>query len=131
MKGTAEKYISFQKKAHLDKQYKPLDFKPKFQYINMFGRARWKAPRVSLRKLNDMRKNCEYLNIDPHSIGLPDKPPRKVLRAKPNKGKKHERNAPERKAKIAKALEEMPKTIETWRLEKLKEKEKSKPSLPF
>ncbi|CAG8729056.1 10480_t:CDS:2, partial [Dentiscutata heterogama] len=130
IKGTATKYISPQKLNHIKRQYKPSDFKPTFKYINLWGKARWKAPKVSSRKLADMRKNCEYLGVDPTSIGLPPKPEKKPPRSKPRKGAKYERNAPERKAKIAKALEEMPQTIAAWRLEKLKEKEKNKPSLP-
>ncbi|CAG8688958.1 11320_t:CDS:2, partial [Scutellospora calospora] len=131
IKGTATKYISPQKLNHLKKQYNTSDFKPTFKYINLWGKAKWKAPKVSKRKLADMRKNCEYLGVDPNSIGLPPKPEKKPPRNKPRKGAKYERNAPERKAKIAKALEEMPQTIAAWKLEKLKEKEKNKPSLPF
>ncbi|CAG8439140.1 13291_t:CDS:1 [Acaulospora colombiana] len=96
LRGTAEKYISAQQRAYLEKKYEPSDFKPTFKRVDMWGRARWKAPKISRRRLNDMRKNCEYLNIDPQEIGLLAKPERKLLRAKPNKGKKHERNAPER-----------------------------------
>ncbi|CAG8693516.1 8064_t:CDS:2 [Cetraspora pellucida] len=116
IKGTATKCISAQKLNHIKQQYKPSDFKPTFKNINLWGKAKWKAPKVSRRKLADMRKNCEYLGIDPNSIGLPPKPEKKPPRNKPRKGAKHERNAPERKAKIAKALEEMPQTIAAWRL---------------
>ncbi|CAG8721563.1 10637_t:CDS:1, partial [Acaulospora morrowiae] len=71
LRGTTEKYISPQKRAYLEKNYSPTDFKPTFKCVDTWGRARWKAPRISRRKLNDMRKNCEYLNIDPQEIGLP------------------------------------------------------------
>ena len=93
---SAVKRISEQTINHLKKTYTPSDFKPKFIYKNMWGRKRYMHPKVSLRKLADMRKNAEYLRINTESIGLPPKKEKKPPRTKPPKGAKHERNAPER-----------------------------------
>ena len=42
-------------------------------------------PKVSSRKLADMRKNAEYLGITVESIGLPPKKEKKHPRTKPPK----------------------------------------------
>lgn len=93
---SAIKRISEQALNHLRRTYTPSDFKPKFMYKNIWGRKRYMHPKVSLRKLADMRKNAECLGINTESIGLPPKKEKKPPRTKPPKGAKHERNAPER-----------------------------------
>ncbi|CAJ0826356.1 14172_t:CDS:2 [Entrophospora sp. SA101] len=128
---SAIKRISDRALAQLKKRYQPSDFRPTFKGYNMYGKPIYKKPKVSLRMLNVMRKNLDYLQRDPTSIGLPIKPEKRPPRLKKPKRPKYERDAPKRRQKIQKSLEEMPKVIETWRKEKRLEKEKNKPSLPF
>ena len=93
---SAIKRISEKTLSHLKRTYTPSDFKRTFIYKNMWGHKRYMHPKVSLRKLADMRKNAEYLRINTESIGLPPKKEKMPPRTKPPKGAKHERNAPER-----------------------------------
>ena len=93
---SAIKHISEQALNHLKRTYISSDFKPRFIYKNMWGRKVYMHPKVSSRKLADMRKNAEYLGINTKSIGLPPKKEKKPPRTKPPKGAKYERNAPER-----------------------------------
>nr|CAG8437556.1 8548_t:CDS:2 [Entrophospora candida] len=139
---SAIKRISDRALAQLKKRYQPSDFRPTFKGYNMYGKPIYKKPKVSLRMLNVMRKNLDYLQRDPTSIGLPIKPEKRPPRLKKPKRPKYERDAPKRYCfgenflmgkdlMDRKSLEEMPKVIETWRKEKRLEKEKNKPSLPF
>ncbi|KAI1308754.1 hypothetical protein EDD11_004163 [Mortierella claussenii] len=113
-------------------------------------RMRWQQAKVSARVLADIRKKVARLErvgialaTHPETgapipaaqmLNLPSPKPRStktVRMGKPDKGRKHDRTAPERKAKIAKAIAEMPKTIETWKKAKAAEKVKTKSTLPF
>lgn len=97
-------------------------------------RMRWVQSRVSARVLADMRKKVARLEsagialaTHPETgapipaaqlLNLPAPKPlstKTVRMGKPDKGRKHDRTAPIRKAKVAKAIAEMPKTIETWK----------------
>ncbi|KAI8604158.1 hypothetical protein EDD21DRAFT_366975 [Dissophora ornata] len=97
-------------------------------------RMRWQQAKVSARVLADIRKKTARLEragialaIHPETgapipaaqlLNLPAPKPvstKTVRMGKPDKGRKHDRTAPLRKAKIAKAIAEMPKTIETWK----------------
>ncbi|CAG8530415.1 2429_t:CDS:2 [Paraglomus brasilianum] len=127
----ATKRMSPQAFAAVQKKYSPVHFSPQIVYKPKLGREIWASPRISLRRQADMRNNCIALGIDPSGIGLPEKKEKKPPRVIPPKGKKHERTAAERKARIAKALQEMDKTIETWRKEKKEEYQRAKPVLPF
>ncbi|KAF9420063.1 hypothetical protein BGZ94_009229 [Podila epigama] len=112
-------------------------------------RMRWQQSRVSARVLADMRKKVARLDAAGIALathpetGAPipasqllNLPPKQlsektVRMGKPDKGRKHDRTAPARKAKIAKAIADMPKTIETWKKAKAAEKTKVKSTLPF
>ncbi|KAF9164989.1 hypothetical protein BGX20_000760 [Mortierella sp. AD010] len=113
-------------------------------------RMRWQQSKVSARVLADIRKKVARLEragialaTHPetgapipatHILNLPAPKPlstKTVRMGKPDKGRKHDRTAPERKAKIAKAISEMPKTIEAWKKAKAAEKTKTKSTLPF
>ncbi|KAF9306676.1 hypothetical protein BGZ74_004374 [Mortierella antarctica] len=113
-------------------------------------RMRWQQSRVSARVLADMRKKAARLDaagiaIATHPetgapipatqlLNLPAPKPlstKTVRMGKPDKGRKHDRIAPVKKAKIAKAIADMPKTIETWKKAKAAEKSKVKSTLPF
>ncbi|KAG0331300.1 hypothetical protein BG004_001731 [Podila humilis] len=113
-------------------------------------RMRWVQSRVSARVLADMRKKAQRLDAAGIALGshpetgapitatellnLPEVKPiglKTVRMGKPDKGRKHDRTAPARKAKVAKAIAEMPKTIETWKKAKAAEKTKVKSTLPF
>ncbi|KAL1921197.1 mitochondrial 54S ribosomal protein mL59 [Calcarisporiella thermophila] len=113
------------------KQWDPSSFQPQFYVSEVTGIGRWRPPLLSLRRQADLRKACIIRDIDPTTIGLPAVKEKGVLRSKPPKGTKAERTADERKAKIAKNLEEMPKKIQSWKEDLLREKEKNKPRLPF
>ncbi|KAI7816292.1 hypothetical protein BC939DRAFT_533693 [Gamsiella multidivaricata] len=113
-------------------------------------RMRWQQSKVSARVLADIRKKVARLEkagialaTHPETgeaisaaqlLNLPAPKPlstKTVRMGKPDKGRKHDRTAPERKAKVAKAIAEMPKTIETWKKAKAAEKTKTKSTLPF
>ncbi|KAF9347564.1 hypothetical protein BGX26_000961 [Mortierella sp. AD094] len=113
-------------------------------------RMRWQEAKVSARVLADIRKKVARLEragialaTHPETgapipaaeiLNLPAPKPvstKTVRMGKPDKGRKHDRTASERKAKIAKAISEMPKTIETWKKAKAAEKTKTKSTLPF
>ncbi|KAI9227690.1 MAG: hypothetical protein DHS80DRAFT_6351, partial [Piptocephalis tieghemiana] len=96
-----------------------------------FIQGHWRDPKVSLRRQADIRKTCLILGVDPVSIGLPEKKEKGTLRKKPFKLHKSERTFSERRAKVAKAMEEMPSRVEQWRREYREEREKSKSVLPF
>ncbi|RUS17984.1 hypothetical protein BC937DRAFT_89285 [Endogone sp. FLAS-F59071] len=113
------------------KPHPPRIFLPRVVVNEFTGKSRWHPPAISLRRQANMRKACLLEGVAPESIGMPPLPDKKPLRIKPPKLAKHERMAPERKAKIAKAIENMPETIKAWKEEKLREKTKSKSSLPF
>src|ERR1043166_8213979 len=87
-KMSVVKRISERVLDHLKRTYVPSDFKHKFIYKNIWGRKRYMHPKVSLRKLADMRKNAEYLRINTESIGLPPKKEKRPPRTKPPKGAK-------------------------------------------
>lgn len=109
---------------------------------------RWQQSRVSARVLADMRKKAARLDaagiaIATHPetgapipatqlLNLPAPKPlstKTVRMGKPDKGRKHDRIAPVKKAKIAKAIADMPKTIETWK--KVKKNEKTDKMIGF
>ncbi|KAG0317684.1 hypothetical protein BGZ97_005014 [Linnemannia gamsii] len=113
-------------------------------------RMRWQQSKVSARVQADIRKKVARLEragialaTHPETgapipaaqiLNLPAPKPlstKTVRMGKPDKGRKHDRTAPLRKAKIAKAIAEMPKTIETWKKAKAAEKTKTKSTLPF
>ncbi|KAK3845047.1 MAG: hypothetical protein J3R72DRAFT_436786 [Linnemannia gamsii] len=113
-------------------------------------RMRWQQSKVSARVQADLRKKVARLEragialaTHPETgapipaaqiLNLPAPKPlstKTVRMGKPDKGRKHDRTAPLRKAKIAKAISEMPKTIETWKKAKAAEKTKTKSTLPF
>ncbi|KAG0250016.1 hypothetical protein BG011_008722 [Mortierella polycephala] len=113
-------------------------------------RMRWQQSKVSARTLADIRKKVARLEragialaMHPETgapipaaqiLNLPAPKPlstKTVRMGKPDKGRKHDRTAPVRKAKVAKAIAEMPKTIETWKKAKAAEKTKTKSTLPF
>ncbi|GJJ69897.1 hypothetical protein EMPS_02246 [Entomortierella parvispora] len=113
-------------------------------------RMRWQQSKVSGRVLADIRKKVARLEragialaTHPETgvavpgaqvLNLPAPKPlstKTVRMGKPDKGRKHDRTAPLRKAKVAKAIAEMPKTIETWKKAKAAEKTKTKSTLPF
>ncbi|KAF9419740.1 hypothetical protein BGZ76_004201 [Entomortierella beljakovae] len=113
-------------------------------------RMRWQQSKVSARVLADIRKKVARLEkagialaTHPETgapipaseiLALPPVKPlstKTVRMGKPDKGRKHDRTASERKAKIAKAIADMPKTIETWKKAKSAEKTKVKSTLPF
>ncbi|KAF8948120.1 hypothetical protein BGZ47_006378 [Haplosporangium gracile] len=113
-------------------------------------RMRWQQSKVSARVQADTRKKVARLEragialaTHPETgapipaaqiLNLPAPKPlstKTVRMGKPDKGRKHDRTAPLRKAKIAKAIAEMPKTIETWKKAKAAEKTKTKSTLPF
>ncbi|CAJ0746679.1 11212_t:CDS:2, partial [Entrophospora sp. SA101] len=93
---SAIKRISDRALAQLKKRYQPSDFRPTFKGYNMYGKPIYKKPKVSLRMLNVMRKNLDYLQRDPTSIGLPIKPEKRPPRLKKPKRPKYERDAPKR-----------------------------------
>ncbi|KAF9899190.1 hypothetical protein EC991_009337 [Linnemannia zychae] len=113
-------------------------------------RMRWQQSKVSARVQADIRKKVARLEragialaTHPETgapipaaqiLNLPAPKPlstKTVRMGKPDKGRKHDRTAPLRKAKVAKAIAEMPKTIETWKKAKAAEKTKTKSTLPF
>ncbi|CAO3568107.1 unnamed protein product [Mortierella alpina] len=113
-------------------------------------RMRWQQSKVSARVQADIRKKVARLervgiSLATHPetgapipaaqiLNLPAPKPlstKTVRMGKPDKGRKHDRTAPVRKAKVAKAIAEMPKTIETWKNAKAAEKTKTKSTLPF
>ncbi|KAF9561270.1 hypothetical protein EC968_005814 [Mortierella alpina] len=113
-------------------------------------RMRWQQAKVSARVQADIRKKVARLervgiSLATHPetgapipaaqiLNLPAPKPlstKTVRMGKPDKGRKHDRTAPARKAKVAKAIAEMPKTIETWKMAKAAEKTKTKSTLPF
>ncbi|KAF9918395.1 hypothetical protein FBU30_000223 [Linnemannia zychae] len=113
-------------------------------------RMRWQQAKVSARVQADIRKKVARLEragialaTHPETgapipaaefLNLPAPKPlstKTVRMGKPDKGRKHDRTAPLRKAKIAKAIAEMPKTIETWKQAKAAEQTKVKSTLPF
>ncbi|KAG0294978.1 hypothetical protein BGZ96_000116 [Linnemannia gamsii] len=113
-------------------------------------RMRWQQSKISARVQADIRKKVARLEragialaTHPETgapipaaqiLNLPAPKPlstKTVRMGKPDKGRKHDRTAPLRKAKIAKAISEMPKTIETWKKAKAAEKTKTKSTLPF
>ncbi|KAF9141556.1 hypothetical protein BGX30_004570 [Mortierella sp. GBA39] len=113
-------------------------------------RMRWQQSKVSARVQADIRKRVARLEragialaTHPETgapipaaqiLNLPAPKPlstKTVRMGKPDKGRKHDRTAPLRKAKVAKAIAEMPKTIETWKKAKAAEKTKTKSTLPF
>ncbi|KAG0205716.1 hypothetical protein BGX28_002734 [Mortierella sp. GBA30] len=113
-------------------------------------RMRWQQSKVSARVQADIRKKVARLEragialaTHPETgapipaaqiLNLPAPKPlstKTVRMGKPDKGRKHDRTAPLRKAKIAKAIAEMPKTIETWKKAKAAEKTKTTSTLPF
>ncbi|KAF9964561.1 hypothetical protein BGZ70_006290 [Mortierella alpina] len=113
-------------------------------------RMRWQQSKVSARVQADIRKKVARLervgiSLATHPetgapipaaqiLNLPAPKPlstKTVRMGKPDKGRKHDRTAPVRKAKVAKAIAEMPKTIETWKKAKAAEKTKTKSTLPF
>ncbi|KAG9068151.1 hypothetical protein KI688_011746 [Linnemannia hyalina] len=113
-------------------------------------RMRWQQSKVSARVQADIRKRVARLEragialaTHPETgapipaaqiLNLPAPKPlstKTVRMGKPDKGRKHDRTAPVRKAKVAKAIAEMPKTIETWKKAKAAEKTKTKSTLPF
>ncbi|KAG0241661.1 hypothetical protein B0O80DRAFT_48538 [Mortierella sp. GBAus27b] len=112
-------------------------------------RMRWQQSKVSARVLADVRKKVARLEragislTHPETgvpvpgaqlLNLPPPPPpstKTVRMGKPDKGRKHDRTAPLRKQKIAKALADMPKTIETWKKNRAAERVKTKSTLPF
>ncbi|KAF9946354.1 hypothetical protein BGZ72_000411 [Mortierella alpina] len=113
-------------------------------------RMRWQQAKVSARVQADIRKKVARLervgiSLATHPetgtpipaaqiLNLPAPKPlstKTVRMGKPDKGRKHDRTAPLRKAKVAKAIAEMPKTIETWKKAKAAEKTKTKSTLPF
>ncbi|KAG0006824.1 hypothetical protein BGZ65_003168 [Modicella reniformis] len=112
-------------------------------------RMRWQQSKVSVRVLADIRKKVARLEragivLTHPETGVPtpgarllNLPPPKPLTTKtvrmgkPDKGRKHDRTAPLRQEKIAKALADMPKTIETWKKARAAEQIKTKNTLPF
>ncbi|KAG0314527.1 hypothetical protein BGZ99_008073 [Dissophora globulifera] len=113
-------------------------------------RMRWQQAKVSARVLADIRKKVARLEragialaTHPETgapipaaqlLNLPAPKPvstKTVRMGKADKGRKHDRTAPVRKAKIAKAVAEMPKTIEAWKKAKAAERTKTKSTLPF
>ncbi|KAK3827615.1 MAG: hypothetical protein J3Q66DRAFT_320698 [Benniella sp.] len=96
-------------------------------------RMRWQQSKVSARVQADVRKKVARLEragivLTHPETGVPipgaqllNLPPPKpistktVRMGKPDKGRKHDRTAPLREEKIAKALANMPKTIENWK----------------
>ncbi|KAG2172172.1 hypothetical protein INT44_005543 [Umbelopsis vinacea] len=107
------------------------DVKPQFVKNENTGKSHWRKPRLSLRVQSDLRKVAELMGEDSVALGLPEKSPNKVLRARPNKLEKHERKRSEREASIRQNMEKMDDTIKTWREEKLKESSKGKSNMPF
>ncbi|PVU85457.1 hypothetical protein BB559_007011 [Furculomyces boomerangus] len=96
-----------------------------------FVNGKWRNPKFSLRRQADLRKMCLLNGVDPESIGLPPKVKKNALRQKPPKLHKEQRQYAEKKAKVEKALEDMPKKIMEWKENIRKEEEKTKSSLPF
>ncbi|KAF9579945.1 hypothetical protein BGW38_003588 [Lunasporangiospora selenospora] len=113
-------------------------------------RMRWQQAKVSARTLADIRKKVARLEragitIASHPetgaplsgaqfLNLPPPKPvstKTVRMGKPDKGRKHDRTAPKRKAKVAKAVADMPKTIQAWKQSKAAERVKTKSTLPF
>ncbi|KAG0231809.1 hypothetical protein BGW42_008642 [Actinomortierella wolfii] len=114
-------------------------------------KMRWQQAKVSARVLADLRKKAARLeragiamNVQEETTGatvlkpseLLNLPPKRVSEktvrmGKPDKGRAHDRKRPEREAKVAKALADMPKTIETWKAAKEAEKVKTQSTLPF
>ncbi|KAF9347865.1 hypothetical protein BGX34_002826 [Mortierella sp. NVP85] len=112
-------------------------------------RMRWQQSKVSARIQADVRKKVARLEragivlTHPESgvpipgaqlLNLPPPKPvstKTVRMGKPDKGRKHDRTAPLREAKIAKALADMPKTIENWKKARAAEMVKTKNTLPF
>ncbi|KAF9978641.1 hypothetical protein BGZ73_001294 [Actinomortierella ambigua] len=72
-------------------------------------------------------KPSEFVNLPEKTVSIG----KTVRMGKPDKGRVHDRKRPEREAKVAKALADMPKTIETWKATKAAEKVKTKSTLPF
>ncbi|KAI8975260.1 hypothetical protein BDF20DRAFT_822026 [Mycotypha africana] len=107
------------------------DVKPQLVYNHYKEKAFWRPGRLSLRRQNDLRKACIQQGIQPESIGLPAVKEHKPLRYKPNKLEKHERMRAEREETIRKNMENMPKTIQAWKEDKMKEEAKLKKSMPF
>lgn len=91
------------------------DVKPQFVKNENTGKSHWRKPRLSLRVQSDLRKVAELMGEDSVALGLPEKSPNKVLRARPNKLEKHERKRSEREASIRQNMEKMDDTIKTWR----------------
>jgi hypothetical protein len=91
------------------------DVKPQFVKNENTGKSHWRKPRLSLRVQSDLRKTAELMGEDATSLGLPAKPAKKILRARPNKLEKHERKRAEREATINQNMEKMNETIKNWR----------------
>ncbi|OZJ05824.1 hypothetical protein BZG36_00920 [Bifiguratus adelaidae] len=113
------------------KQHAPQDFLPTVHINPTTNKKHWHPPKFSLRQQALMRKSCLVQDIDPTSIGMPSVKEKGILRKKPYKLQKHQRTAAERQANIAKKLDNMPKTIQAWKENKLSEKAKKQSDMPF
>ncbi|KAJ2723477.1 hypothetical protein GGI07_002600 [Coemansia sp. Benny D115] len=105
--------------------------RPKDFYEVKFVNGFWRPSSVSLRRQADIRKACLISSIDPVSIGLPELQKKKRLQKKPAKGHKQQRLYASKQAAIQKNLDEMPEKIRKWKDDLVKEKAKTKSSLPF
>ncbi|KAJ1872258.1 hypothetical protein H4R99_006613 [Coemansia sp. RSA 1722] len=92
---------------------------------------KWRPGKYSLRQQADMRKACLINGVDPKSIGMPEKPVKKVKQSKPPKGHKQQRMYAQKQAAIEKNLQDMPEKIRKWKEGLAAEKAKTKSSLPF
>jgi hypothetical protein len=93
---SATKRVSARALQAIRRTYDSSLFRPNIRFSKNLGREIWASPRISLRRQADLRKNCEYMGIDPSRIGLPPKKEKKPPRQLPPKGEKHERTAAER-----------------------------------
>jgi len=91
---------------------------------------RWVPATMSGLQQARLRRAATIFDID--VPGITDRPgPAPIRLARVPKGTKKERSLPGKQESVRRALEQMPRLLETWRQERKREREKSRPKYPF
>ncbi|KAL3898008.1 MAG: hypothetical protein SGCHY_003035 [Lobulomycetales sp.] len=106
--------------------------------------GRQTPPRISYRNQERIRRACAMADIDPESIGLPSRMARaremsdqerqssQVLhKMQISKSTKKIIAQAERRKKIEENMERMDERVRSWKEEKAKIRQKSRPTIPF
>ncbi|KAJ1783712.1 hypothetical protein LPJ59_006518 [Coemansia sp. RSA 2399] len=100
-------------------------------FVPSFVNGHWRPGKFSARRQAELRKACVLNNVDPESIGMPALKMKGILRKKPAKGHKQQREYAEKQAAIQMNIDDMPNKIKKWKADLAKEKIKLTPTLPF